>query len=55
MHIRCCLVDIARKSLTETANVERKFSGVDRLFCRGAKVTASAMVVHGWFPLINGD
>ena len=47
MYFRCCLVEIVRKGVTETANVGRKFSGVGLLFCGAAKVAASAMIVHG--------
>ena len=36
MYMHCCLVEIARKSLTETANMRRKLSGVGVLFCGGA-------------------
>ena len=32
MYVRCCLVEIARKRVTETASVERKFSGAGLLF-----------------------
>ena len=32
MYVRCCLVEIARKSVTETANVGRKLSGVGVLY-----------------------
>ena len=39
MYARCCLVEIARKGVTETANVGRKFSGVG-LLCGAAKVAA---------------
>ena len=28
MYVRCCLVEIARKSVTESANVGRRLSGV---------------------------
>ena len=47
MYGRCCLVEIARKSVPETANVGRKFSGVGLQFCGAAKVADSAMIVHG--------
>ena len=47
MRVRCCLVEIARKSVTETANVGKKLSGASLLFCGAAKVAASAMIVHG--------
>ena len=42
MYVRCCLVEIARKSVTETANLGRKLSGVVLLFCGVAKVFATA-------------
>ena len=47
MYVHCCLLEIARKSVTETANVGRKFSGDGLLFCGAAKMAASAMVIHG--------
>ena len=47
MYMPCCLVEMARKGITETANVGRKFSGVGLLFWVAAKVAASAMIVHG--------
>ena len=47
MYVRCCLVEIARKSATETANLGRKLSGVGLLFCGVAKVFATAIIVHG--------
>ena len=47
MYVRCCLVEFARKSVTETANVRRKVSVGGLLFCGAAKVAASAMIVHG--------
>ena len=47
MYFSCCLVEIVRKGVTETANVGRKFSGVGLLFCGAARVAASAMIVHG--------
>ena len=47
MYVRCCLVEIARKSVTDTANVGRKFSGVGLLFCGAAEVDASAILIYG--------
>ena len=47
MYVRCCLVEIVRKIVTEIANVGRKFSGVGLLFCGAAKVASSAMIAHG--------
>ena len=32
MYVLCCLVELARKGVTETANVGRKLSGVGLLF-----------------------
>ena len=46
-YVCCYLVEIARKSVKETANVGRKVSGVDLLCCFAAKVAASAIIVHG--------
>ncbi len=37
MYVRCCLVEIVRKSVTETANVGRKSSGAGLLFCGAAR------------------
>ena len=48
MDVRCRLVEIARKSVTETANMGKKLSGIGLLFRVAAKVAASAMLVHGW-------
>ena len=48
MYVRCCLVEIARKSVTETAMWEgRKVACVGLLFGVTAQVAASAMNVHG--------
>ena len=47
IYVCCCLFEIARKMVTETANVGRKVSGVDLLCCVAAKVAASAILVHG--------
>ena len=47
MYVHCCLVEIARKSVTDTANIRRTLSGVGLLFCGGAKVSSSAIIVHG--------
>ena len=41
---------MARKGVTETANV-----GDGLVFWVAAKVAASAMIVHGVFPLVNSD
>ena len=38
MYGRCCLVEVARKSVPETANVGRKLSGVGLQFSAAAKV-----------------
>ena len=48
MYVHCCLDEIARKSVTETADVGRKLSGVGvgLLFCGGANVSSSTMIVH---------
>ena len=45
MYVHCCLVEIARKSVTDTANMRRTLSGVGLLFCGGAKVPSSAIIV----------
>ena len=37
MYVHCCLVEIARKSVTETANLGRKLSGVGILRGRVVK------------------
>ena len=47
MYVRCYLVEIKKKSVTEAANVGRKFPGVGLLLCGAAKVATTAMVIHG--------
>ena len=56
MYVRYCLVEIARKSVTETAVVGTNVSYVGLLFCGALKVAASAMLIHhGRFALVNGN
>ena len=48
MYVRYCLVEIARKSVTEINKYGKEILRYGPiLFCGGAKVSSSAMIVRG--------